>query len=119
MARRVLAEILPADDGLRRFFDYQIKAANDPGQADLEGLADGLARGQLTPPPEGDPLLKAAADFYLTLGELDRRLLCERHLGLGTDRARAGRVGKSLPGYYRTLNRMLNGCQGFIGARGF
>jgi hypothetical protein len=119
VARRVRAEILPADQGLRRFLDFQITAANESGRADPEALADGLARGQLTPPPEGDPILKAAADFYLTLGDLDRRLLCERHLGLGTDRARAGRVGKSLPGYYRTLNRMLNGCQGFLGARGF
>ena len=121
MARQVRAEIHQADRELRRFINYQLNECRRLGYPIMATFAREIARGTvgLPPPTEEDPIMEAVGSFYYSLREIDRRLLSERYLAMGTDKERAKRMSQSLGRYYRGLDRLLCECAGFLKGRGF
>lgn len=122
MARQVRAEIHQADRELRRFVLYQLNEFRRLGYPVMCTFARDMARGTLglPPPTSEDPIMEAVGEFYHQhIREIDRRLLSERYLQMGTEKERARRLSQSVGAYQKTTDRILERCNGFLKARGF
>ena len=122
MARQVRAEIHQADRELRRFINYQLNECRRLGYPVMATFAREIARGTvgLPPPTEEDPIMEAVGEFfYQHIREIDRRILSERYLYMGTEKERAKRASMSLGKYQKTTDRLLCECTGFLKGRGF
>ena len=122
MARQVRAEIHQADRELRRFINYQLNECRRLGYPIMATFAREIARGTvgLPPPTEEDPIMEAVGEFfYQHIREIDRRILSERYLGMGTEKERAKRASMSVGKIRVTIDNLLYGCQMFLRARGF
>ena len=122
MARQVRAEIHQADRELRRFVLYQFNEAKKLGYPTMSAFAREIARGTVSvpPPTEEDPLMEAVGEFYFQhLHEVERRVIAEKNLSIGTLYERARRIGMSHGKLKVAIDRILERCHGFLSARGF
>ncbi len=122
MARQVRAEIHQADRELRRFVLYQFNEARKLGYPTMSAFAREIARGTVScpPPTAEDPIMEAVGEFYFQhLHELERRVIAEKNLAVGTllQRARASRMSRGR--LQLIIDRILERCHGYLRAKGF
>lgn len=122
MARQVRAEIHQADRELRRFVLYQFAEAKKLGYPTMSAFAREIARGTVSvpPPTEEDPLMEAVGEFYFQhLHELERRVIAEKNLAVGTLSQRAKMAGISYGKLQWMINGILKECSGYLKGKGF
>lgn len=121
MGRPVRAEISMADREMRRFIRQQQAEARKLGYPTMATFARDIARGTVGTPPtqKDDPIVEAVGEFFWMVREIDRRILAEKYMDVGTLYERARMAGTSIGSLKRHIDRLLERLSGFLSGKGF
>lgn len=121
MARHVRDEIRQADWELSRFCRYQVAEFAKLGYPRDAAFARSIAAGTVgTRPIDDDQVLEAVGSWYWSqLRDIDRRLLSDRALDVGTERERARTIDVSIGTLRSRTNGLLMSLSGWLAGKGF
>ena len=115
-------ELREPDIYLRHFMLLRYQEFARLGYPRRSAFAVDIARGTVSLPPtlEDDPINLTVGEFYLSLREVDRRILSDYYLpGSGTLKQKAKRIGKSIRSWCRQVARLLWRLDNWLTGHGF